>query len=156
MYVDLVALALGRKEQLTRKDAKINANLIYGCPRDVRDEILYLPKGQLIEILRYETCQKKTCQYWYQQTGVNTEDFVYTCLLARYSLLSYVQTRPLCLNEIGRMLYTSRQWVQRIEGDAFARIKRLQSSRMEPATQYDTREYSHTFSTDTSHRDDPA
>ena len=49
-YIDLFALTFGFKEPLKKRDGHGRVDIEYGCSREVRDEILYLPEEELIDL----------------------------------------------------------------------------------------------------------
>jgi len=122
-YIDLFALAFGFKEPLKKREGHGRVNIQYGCSRDIRDQILYLPEEEIIDIFSANNCTQKHCQYWSYPTRINTR-YAFTCLLARYRVINHIaQKEGFTLEEVGRIYSCTRERIRQIEEKALKRMR---------------------------------
>jgi hypothetical protein len=122
-YIDLFALAFGFKEPLQKREGRGRIDILYGCSREIRDQILYLPEEEIIDIFSANNCTQKHCQYWSCPTRVNTR-YAFTCLLARYRVIDHVaQKEGFTLEEVGRIYSCTRERIRQIEEKALNRMR---------------------------------
>jgi hypothetical protein len=123
-YIDLFALAFGFKEPLTKREGHGRVDVQYGCSREIRDQILYLPEDEIIDIFSTHNCSQKHCQYWSCPTRANSK-YAFTCLLARYRVITRVAPykEGFTLEEVGRIYACTRERIRQIEEKALKRMR---------------------------------
>lgn len=122
-YIDLFALTFGFKEPLKKRDGHGRVDIEYGCSREVRDEILYLPEEELIDLFSAHNCSRRQCQYWSCPTRADSK-YAFTCLLARYRVISHVAHKEtFTLEEVGRIYACTRERIRQIEEKALGRMR---------------------------------
>lgn len=122
-YIDLFALAFGFKEPLKKREGHGKVDIEYGCSRAIRDEILYLPEEEIIELFSINNCPHSQCQYWSCPTRTNTK-YGFTCLLARYRVINHIaQKEGFTLEEVGRIYACTRERIRQIEEKALGRMR---------------------------------
>lgn len=122
-YIDLFALAFGFKEPLQKREGRGRVDILYGCSREIRDQILYLPEEEIIDIFSANNCTQTHCQYWSCPTRVNTR-YAFTCLLARYRVIDHIaQKEGFTLEEVGRIYSCTRERIRQIEEKALKRMR---------------------------------
>jgi hypothetical protein len=122
-YIDLFALNFGFKEPLKKREGRGRIDITYGCPRSVRDEILYLPEEEVIELFSFSNCMCEDCQYWSSSARINSK-YAFTCLLARYRVINYIAHKErFTLEEVGRIFACTRERIRQIEEKALGRMR---------------------------------
>lgn len=122
-YIDLFALAFGFKEPLKKREGHGKVDIQYGCSREVRDEILYLPEEEIIDIFSTNNCTHSQCQYWSCPTRTDSK-YAFTCLLARYRVINHVAHKEnFTLEEVGRIYACTRERIRQIEEKALGRMR---------------------------------
>lgn len=143
-YIDLFAFAFGFKEPLKKREGRGRVDIQYGCSREIRDQILYLPEEEIIDIFSAHNCIRKYCQYWSCPTRVNTR-YAFTCLLARYRVIDHIaQKEGFTLEEVGRIYSCTRERIRQIEEKALKRMRhksRLDKFRVFHEKTLDYRDY---------------
>jgi hypothetical protein len=123
VYIDLFALRFGHKEQLRRKMGKGWVNVVYGCSRSVRDEILLLPPEEIVSAFAAHNCMHTECQYWSHPTGVKSK-YAINCILARYMVMDTLDLKNgLTLEEVSRIFRCTRERIRQIEEKAMRRMR---------------------------------
>jgi hypothetical protein len=143
-YIDLFAITFGFKEPLQKREGRGRVKITYGCSRAVRDEILYLPKEEIIEIFSANNCIQEFCQYWSYPTRINSK-YAFTCLLARYRAINNIAHKEgFTLEEVGRIYACTRERIRQIEEKALRRMRhksRLEKFRVFKEKTLDYRDY---------------
>jgi hypothetical protein len=143
-YIDLFAMTFGFKEPLQKREGRGRVKVMYGCSRGVRDEILYLPKEEVIEIFSASNCTQEHCQYWSYPTRISSK-YAFTCLLARYRVISNIAHKEgFTLEEVGRIYACTRERIRQIEEKALKRIRhksRIEKFRVFNEKTLDYRDY---------------
>jgi len=122
-YIDLFALTFGFKEPLKKREGRGRVDIQYGCSREVRDQILYLPEEEIVEIFSTHNCPQKQCQYWSCPTKTDSK-YAFTCLLARYRSINHVACKEgFTLEEVGRIYACTRERIRQIEEKAIRRMR---------------------------------
>lgn len=122
-YIDLFALNFGFKEPLQKREGCGRVDIIYGCSREVRDQILYLSEDEIIDIFSEHNCTKEGCQYWSCPTRAYSR-YAFNCLLARYRVLHQVACKEgFTLEEVGRIYACTRERIRQIEEKALNRMR---------------------------------
>ncbi len=122
-YIDLFALAFGFKEPLKKREGRGRVIVQYGCSREIRDQILYLPEEEIIDIFSANNCSQKHCQYWSCPTRTESK-YAFTCLLARYRVINHVACKEnFTLEEVGRIYACTRERIRQIEEKALRRMR---------------------------------
>ena len=122
-YIDLFALNFGFKEPLTKREGSGRIPIHYGCSREIRDQILYLPAEAIIDLFSEHNCTHEDCQYWSCPTRAYSK-YAFNCLLARYRVINQVACKEgFTLEEVGRIYACTRERIRQIEEKALNRMR---------------------------------
>lgn len=122
-YIDLFALNFGFKEPLKKREGSGKVDIQYGCSREVRDQILFLPEEDVIDSFSENNCTQEHCQYWSCPTRAYSK-YAFNCLLARYRVISQVACKEgFTLEEVGRIYACTRERIRQIEEKALNRMR---------------------------------